>query len=138
MSKAITFFSKQHKEEFKELLEQAHLESAFSSSTSQLEHKQIAFLYLIACYQEEYKRYEGCKFYVEDLGELSLEGPLYLLEEKYITLKQYDHEIMLGLAKKILEGTLLETEYEGCSPKLLELLKVALRLSKGDWTNYLL
>ncbi|MEG0013272.1 MAG: hypothetical protein RR618_03990 [Cellulosilyticaceae bacterium] len=135
MSKEEMFFSKSHKKEFLELLEQANLEEHPRQRKSQLEYRQVAFLYLIALYQEEYKRYEGCKFYIEDLGELSLDGPVYLLEERYISLKEYDHEIMLDLAINILKKMPLQRRCEGLSPHLQEPLKIAISLSEGTLIN---
>lgn len=131
MSKEEMFFSKSHQKEFLELLEQANLEEHPQWRKSQLEYRQVAFLYLIALYQEEYKRYEGCKFYIEDLGELSLDGPVYLLDERSISLKAYDHEMMLDLAMQILRETPMQSEIEGLPPHLQEPLKIAISLSEG-------
>lgn len=137
MSKKEIFFSKTHKKEFVELLEQANLDKCALSSMSELERRQVAFLYLIALYQEEYKRYEGCKFYVEDFGELSLDGPTYLLEENYVSLSQYDHEVMLSIAMQILKQTCLKNKRETLQPHLQEPFKMAVSISEDTLINYI-
>ena len=98
------FFSVQHEQECKELLSQADMIDKEHTSLSELERRQKAFFYILALYQEAYQFYEGCKFYIEDLGELSLDGPVYLLDIEELGEAKGDHEIMLRLGMQILQG----------------------------------
>ena len=88
------FKNKAHQLEFEQLMEQSDLE---------LNRRQVAFLYLVAMYQEAYERYEGMKFYVEVYEEMSIDGPVYLLEEQ-VNLEDFAHEKILKVAKDILKG----------------------------------
>ncbi|MHC1750237.1 MAG: hypothetical protein AB9856_18370 [Cellulosilyticaceae bacterium] len=93
----------QHEAEFKELLEQGEINEATVEYSDDLTRRQILFLYLIAMYQEDYLKNEGCKFYLEAYEELEIGGPTYLLEDE-ITLSKAPHEAMLKVAKQILKG----------------------------------
>lgn len=98
------FFSKQHKEEFRELLSQADMIHKKNEDLKELERRQKAFLYILALYQDAYLLYEGCKFYVEDFGELSIDGPVYLLDIEELSQAKEDHEIMLRIGMQLMQG----------------------------------
>lgn len=97
------FKNKAHEEAFETLLKQSEGELYVHGMQDQQKRKQVAFLYLIALYQEDYERYERSRFSVEAYEELSLDGPVYLLED-HIQLKDFPHERMLSVAKDILRG----------------------------------
>ena len=103
------FFSDQHKKEFYNLLIQADIIEEQDDTLYKVEEieigsllsKQIAFFYLIALYQEDFLHYEGEKFWVESYEEISLDGPVYLLEDK-IGEPKNDYEIVIYIGKQIL------------------------------------
>lgn len=99
----IKFRDKEHEEEFKELLMQTELTDQEIMIADDLLKRQIAFFYLIALYQEEYLKYEGCKFYVEVYEDISLDGPTYLLSDE-IEEVNHAHEKMIKVAKALLQG----------------------------------
>lgn len=97
------FKNKIHEEAFNELITQSEGELSVHESQDEQKRRQVALLYLIAMYQEEYERYEGMKFYVEVYEEISIDGPVYLLED-CIKLEDFAHEKILKAAKDILRG----------------------------------
>lgn len=97
------FKHKAHEEAFGILLRQSEGELCINKHEDEKKRRQIAFLYLIALYQEDYEYYEGSRFSVEVYEELSLDGPVYLLEE-CIQLEDFAHERILKVAKDILRG----------------------------------
>lgn len=97
----IKFKDANHHEAFEELLDQVDFNVDQLKDRTPLLKRQMAFIYLIAMYQEDYEIYEGCKFYLEEYEELSIDGPVYLLEDE-ITLDNYPHEKMLQVAKNLL------------------------------------
>ncbi len=102
----IAFKNVQHHQAFYDLLAQMDLPQEFFITPSTLLRRQLAFIYLIAYYQEDYKRYEGEAFYIEpeyDDMHFSIGGPTYLLEDQIGT-RTYGHEIILEGAKALLEG----------------------------------
>lgn len=105
----LVFKDKQHEEEFKTLLEQGEITLEEIDYEDELTRKQILFLYLIAMYQEDYLKNEGCKFYLENYGELEIGGPTYLLEDD-IGLSNRPHECVLKVAKQILKGETVALE----------------------------
>lgn len=113
------FKNTQHEQAFIELIEQGELE---------LSRKQIAFLYLIAMYQEDYEHYEGMKFYVEVYEEISIDGPVYLLEDS-VKLEDFAHEKMLKVAKAILRGE--EPQVEELEEEDRVFAKKAYHFAKG-------
>lgn len=97
---------------FQELVGQMALSEDVYEVPSKTLKKQFAFLYLIAFYQADYKRYEGEAFYITpeyDDIHFSIGGPTYLLEEKIGT-RIYGHEIILEPAKALLEGKEIREE----------------------------
>lgn len=118
------FKDQKHEKNFYSLLEQAELlgleergeklESLFEQMEilrleDSIEKKQVAFLYLIAVYQDDFITYEGMPFYVEVYEEISLDGPVYLLDEKIGTPK-YEHEWSVYYGKKILQNERINLE----------------------------
>lgn len=99
------FRDNKHEEAFYELIEQSEItdREVKESKVGSLIRRQLAFLYLIALYQEDFKRYEGMKFYIEVYEEMSIDGPVYLLDEA-VKLGDYPHEKMLKVAKDLLRG----------------------------------
>lgn len=97
------FKNKAHQLDFEQLMEQSELELNRLHEANGLVRRQIAFLYLVAMYQEAYERYEGMKFYVEVYEEMSIDGPVYLLEDQ-VKLEDFAHEKILKVAKDILRG----------------------------------
>ena len=69
------FKNKIHEEAFNELITQSEGELSVYEIQDEQKRRQVAFLYLIAMYQEEYECYEGMKFYVEVYEEISIDGP---------------------------------------------------------------
>lgn len=106
-----------HKRAFIELLQQAevlgqgeydlHILSKIEKGS--FVARQIAFFYLIAMYQEELEHHEGMKFYVEVYEEISLDGPIYLLED-CIGMPRYEYEWNIQFAKKILKNETINLE----------------------------
>lgn len=125
LSMKIQYFKDQkHEENFYSLLEQAELlglekrGERFESLSEQMkilhfedniEKKQVAFLYLIALYQDDFITYEGMPFYVEVYEEISLDGPVYLLDEK-VGKPTYEHEWGVYYGKKILQNERINLE----------------------------
>lgn len=111
------FFSDQHKEEFYNLLIQADIIEEQDDTLYKIEevsigsllNKQITFFYLIALYQEDFLHYEGEKFWVEAYEDISLDGPIYLLEDKIGEPKQ-DYERAIHIGKQILRGINISIE----------------------------
>lgn len=102
----IAFKNSQHQAAFHDLLSQMDLAPKALSRLSPLLRRQLAFIYLIAYYQEDYKKYEGEAFYVEpdyDDIHFSIGGPTYLLDS-HIGTRTYGHEMILEAAKAMLEG----------------------------------
>lgn len=98
-----------HQVEYNELLDQMYLGQEELEHPTPLLRRQLAFAYLIALYQKEYEQYEGCKFYMEAYEEISLDGPVYLLEDEMV-LEDYPHERMLKVAKALLQEEELPRE----------------------------
>lgn len=96
------FSSKVHEETFMEMLEDMYLSSKELEAPDDLLKKQLAFIYLIARYQEDYKQYEGDTFYIECGEELSLGGPTYLLDERYGERKK-PYECIVPIAINLLK-----------------------------------
>lgn len=94
-----------HKEAYQDLIEQMYLSQEELDHPTNLLRRQQAFCYLIAIYQEDYEKYEGHQFYIEWGEELSIDGPIYLLEEQ-IGERKYNHEKILLPACQILKGEL--------------------------------
>lgn len=126
--KELGFKDQNHKQEFRELLQQADLDNKGQDDFSDLEYRQIGFLYLIAAYQAEFEEYEGCKFYVEDLDDLSLDGPVYLLEIEQLGEATHEHELMLRVGMKLLQGKLMEIDEENLPVNLYQQLTQALKI----------
>lgn len=102
----IAFKELQHQAAFDDLLKQMDLSPETLRMPSPLLRRQLAFIYLIAYYQEDYKKYEGEAFYIEpdyDDIHFSIGGPTYLLDSQIGT-RRYAHEIILEAAKAVLEG----------------------------------
>ncbi|MBE6024267.1 MAG: hypothetical protein E7231_13965 [Cellulosilyticum sp.] len=72
-----------HQEAFLEMLEDMYLSEKEIKTPSLLLKKQLAFAYLVALYQKDYEEYEGEKFYIECGEELSIGGPIYLMDKRY-------------------------------------------------------
>ncbi len=97
---------------FQELVAQMALSEAIYVAPSEGLKKQFAFIYLIAFYQADYKRYEGEAFYIApeyDDIHFSIGGPTYLFDEAIGT-RTYPHEIILEPAKALLEGKEVKEE----------------------------
>ncbi|MEF9960415.1 MAG: hypothetical protein RR448_06525 [Niameybacter sp.] len=111
------FKDAQHREAFCELLEQAEVIAAGEVEVGQLKKikasdllsRQIAFFYLIALYQRDIETYEGIPFYVEVYEEISLDGPVYLLDEK-IGIPVHDYEWAVYFGKRIVMGETINLE----------------------------
>ena len=116
------FKNKAHEEAFRALLMQSEGELCINKLEDEKKRRQIAFLYLIALYQEDYEYYEGSRFSVEVYEEISLDGPVYLLEE-CIQLEDFAHERMLKVAKNILRGN--EPNLEKVDEADVKLAKIA-------------
>ncbi len=97
----LQFKNKHHKDAFWEMIEAMYLSEEELHYPSSLIKKQIAFSYLIALYQEDYRTHEGEAFYIEIGAELSLGGPIYLLDERYGERKA-DYEKIVPIACRIL------------------------------------
>ena len=105
------FFSEQHKKEFYALLIQADIIEEQDETLYKVEEiqigsllsRQVVFFYLIALYQEDFLYYEGEKFWVEAYEDISLDGPVYLLDEEIGTPK-HDYEWAIHIGKQILIG----------------------------------
>ncbi|MGL4345292.1 MAG: hypothetical protein ACRCTE_08850 [Cellulosilyticaceae bacterium] len=112
---------------FKDAMHQKHFEELVSQGEGELLPKQRAFLYLIAMYQEDYRHYEGAPFWVEVYEEVSIDGPVYLLEDG-VNLKKYDHERVLIYAKAILRGEdVVENQVE---ESMQDWVKIAIQLAQ--------
>lgn len=102
----IAFKNLQHRHAFYDLLEQMELSEKTLKKPSILLRRQLAFMYLIAYYQDDYKQHEGEAFYIvpeyDDI-HFSIGGPTYLLEDGIGTKKQ-GYEVILEAAKAFLEG----------------------------------
>lgn len=103
------FLTAWHKANFIHLLEEAYLDSEKMIASSFIEgdsllKRQLAFLYMIAYYQEDYRQYEGEAFYIECFEEMEIGGPTYLLEEEVSLREDYPHEKVLHYAKALLIG----------------------------------
>lgn len=97
---------------FHDLVEQMALSKETLQQPTLLLRRQLAFAYLIAFYQDDYKKYEGEAFYIEpDYDEIhfSIGGPTYLLEDQIGT-RTYHHEMILEAAKDLLEGKEVKEE----------------------------
>ena len=103
------FSSKAHKEAFMEMLEDMYLSNKELEAPDKLLKKQLAFIYLIARYQEDYKQYEGDTFYIEYGEELSLGGPTYLLDERYGERKR-PYECIVPIAANLLKEIQKDSE----------------------------
>ena len=99
----LLFKDEKHQKAYYQLLEEADLTENELQQPSKLLRRQLAFLYLIALFQEDYRHYEGEVFYVEAYEEISLGGPTYLLEG-CIGEGTYPHEHILFIAKALLQG----------------------------------
>ena len=99
----LLFKDDKHESAYRQLLEEADLTDTALQQPTLLLRRQLAFLYLIALFQEDYIHYEGEAFYVEAYEELSLGGPTYLLET-CMGEANYPHEQILDIAKKLLQG----------------------------------
>ncbi len=99
----LIFQDSKHEQAYHRFLHEAGLTQQELEVPSPLLRRQLAFLYLIALFQEDYIYYEGEVFYIEAYDELSLGGPTYLLEED-IGEGDYPHEKILRVAKHILKG----------------------------------
>lgn len=99
----LTFQDSKHEQAFRVFLEEANYTPKELEVPSPLVRRQLAFLYLIALFQEDYIYYEGQGFYIEAYEEISLGGPTYLLEDD-IGEGNYPHEKILVVAKCILKG----------------------------------
>ncbi len=96
-----------HEDAYNHLIEEADLTEIELKQPSALLRRQLAFLYLIALFQDDYIHYEGEAFYVEAYEELSLGGPTYLLEA-CMGEGTYPHEQILYIAKKLLQGDVID------------------------------
>nr|WP_302596678.1 hypothetical protein [uncultured Cellulosilyticum sp.] len=117
----IAFRNLQHQAAFHDLLKQMDLSTKALKTPSQLLRRQLAFIYLIAYYQEDYKKYEGEAFYIEpdyDDIHFSIGGPTYLLENQIGT-RRYGHEIILEAAKAVLEGKEIKVDVADETVKFL-------------------
>lgn len=121
------FKNRVHQLEFEQLMEQSELETDRLHEASGLVRRQVAFLYLVAMYQEAYERYEGMKFYVEVYEEMSIDGPVYLLEDQ-VKLENFAHEKILKVAKDILRG--IEPDLESVEAEDRAFAKKAYAFSK--------
>lgn len=103
------FINEAHGEAFRAFLEEAYLDvdtlmkGMWEGLDSTL-RRQLAFLYMVSYYQQEYKDYEGESFYVEAFEELEIGGPVYLLEEEVHLRYECPHEWVLHFAKPLLRG----------------------------------
>ncbi|MGL4737174.1 MAG: hypothetical protein ACRCW2_06910 [Cellulosilyticaceae bacterium] len=86
-----------------------HFEALLSQGEGMLTAMQEAFIYLIAMGQDDYEYYEGLPFYIEVFEEVSLDGPVYLLEDN-MDLSGYRHERLLAYAKCIVRGEHIKIE----------------------------
>lgn len=105
----LVYKNEEHEAAFKTFVEEAYMTLADLDRLSDIERRQFAFLYLIAMYQEAYEKYEGERFYVEALEDITLGGPTYLLED-YIGEMNRPHERILVYAKRLLKNEPLEQE----------------------------
>lgn len=87
-----------HRAAFHRFLEEADVKMDDVWRLEEAKRRQIAFLYLLALYQEDYETYEGERFYVENLVEMSLGGPTYLFDEQIGKMNE-PHEQMILCAK---------------------------------------
>ncbi len=99
----LIFKNHEHERAYNQLIEEADLTEIELKQPSVLLRRQLAFLYLIALFQEDYIYYEGEAFYVEAYEELSLGGPTYLLDA-CMGEGTYPHEQILYIAKRLLQG----------------------------------
>ena len=99
----LIFKNHEHERAYNQLIQEADLTDTELRQPTALLRRQLAFLYLIALFQEDYIHYEGEAFYVEAYEELSLGGPTYLLET-CMAEETYPHEQILCIAKKLLQG----------------------------------
>lgn len=113
----LLFKDNKHERAYNQLIEEADLTDTELRQPSALLRRQLAFLYLIALFQEDYIHYEGEAFCVEAYEELSLGGPTYLLDPS-IGQGTYPHEQILDIAKKLLQGeaTLIHTNLKEYTP----------------------
>lgn len=123
-----TFRDELHQVEYNELIEQMYLSENELENPTPLLRRQVAFAYLIALYQNEYEHYEGCKFYMEAYDEISLDGPVYLLEDE-MELESYPHERMLKVAKALMQGeelprALIDQSLQAYIDEAIEVLKI--------------
>ncbi|MGL5677798.1 MAG: hypothetical protein ACRDDX_15480 [Cellulosilyticaceae bacterium] len=103
------FINEAHEEAFCTFLEEAYLDvdmlmkGTWEGLDSTL-RRQLAFLYMVSYYQQDYKDYEGESFYVEAFEELEIGGPVYLLEEEVHLRTECPHEWVLHFAKPLIRG----------------------------------
>ena len=90
-----------HRTAFQHFLEEADIKLDDVCLLEEAVRHQVAFLYLLALYQEDYEAYEGERFYVENLEEMSLSGPTYLFDEQIGQMAR-PHEQMILCAKAFL------------------------------------
>ena len=98
------FMGVRHKIEFRNFLMQANMFREDLDYSEQKTLKRLSFMYLIAAYQEYYKRDEGEKFkIVSNNDNQRIEGPVHLFDEW--ELGNSDSETILGFALSILSGS---------------------------------
>ena len=111
----MNFLNEHHQQAFIDFLEEGYLEKEKNLNNNlkaydEVLKRQLGFLYILAFYQEDYKRYEGETFYIEGIEDLEIGGPVYLLEKEVILREEYPHEKMITFAKAILKGEILESK----------------------------
>lgn len=94
---------------FENARHQMHFEALVAQGEGELTPAQEAFVYLIAMAQDDYESYEGMPFYIEVFESVSIDGPVYLLED-CVDLSTYRHERILAYAKDILKGKAINLE----------------------------
>jgi hypothetical protein len=126
----LLFKDQKHQEAYEKLLEEADLTHSEWEKKTELIRRQLAFFYLIALFQEDYRHYEGEAFYVEAYEEISLGGPTYLLED-CIGEGNYSHEQILFIAKELLQGKIAQvpTALEHYSPFIKEAFRLVQYIS---------
>ena len=106
------FINIRHRSEFRNLMIQANMFRDDLDYSEQKTYQRIAFNYLIAAYQGDYKRDEGAKFKIVLTNNiLDIGGPVHLFGhlDDYYDLYEWreaiDSEIILGFARFILRGS---------------------------------
>lgn len=129
------FTSRRHRAEFINLIKQAGLDQTWLDFQNRKLTRQVAFMYLIAAFQKDYKAYEGEKFRVTfENGKLLIEGPVYLFKEWGLGVS--DSETIFGFALTFMEQIkpeLLQDILQDMNDRTFRLASNAFKLLKEEY-----